>query len=326
VTGAVVSGGARLTVPANLLLLGEYAILEEGGLGIAIAVERRVVVSIAPATELTIVGVAGGGSEIWTASDRGRKSLLDLVVAAAERELAAENPERRLPPLRLEVDSSAFFGPDGAKIGIGSSAAVAVATAYALLRGAGLEGERLAEGTFRSSLDAHRSHQGGRGSGYDLAASLHGGTGLFVGGRRPFFRRLSLPWLRPFVLARGPASVDTSLSIGRYVAWKLREPAAARSFIEASNGIARSFAEAKDWSEASDRLLEGARLAAELGDAIGVPARSGRFEGRIAKALGAGDELWALWSGDSASVPEESEAFEGSGKIEIAESGPIWIE
>lgn len=324
--GAVIAGGPRLTVPANLLLLGEYAVLEEGGLGIAIAVERRVVVSIALAAELTIIGVAGSGSVVWTASNRGRKSLLDLVVAAVERELAAENPARTLPPLRLGVDSSAFFGPDGAKIGIGSSAAVAIATAYALLHSVGLEGEKLAETTFRSSLDAHRSYQGGRGSGYDLAASLRGGCGLFVGGRRPSFERIDLPWMPPFALVRGPASVDTSLSIGRYDAWKRQKPAAARSFLEASNGIVRNFAEAKDWSEAADRLIEGARLAAELGDAIGVPSRLGRLEGRVAKALGAGDELWALWSGDSASVPEESDAFEVAGNIEIAETGPMWKE
>jgi mevalonate kinase len=52
----------RASVPANLLLLGEYAVLEEGGLGLAVAVDPRVRISAAP-------GRPGAGMEVAARMD-----------------------------------------------------------------------------------------------------------------------------------------------------------------------------------------------------------------------------------------------------------------
>ena len=309
-----------LTVPGNLLLLGEYAVLEEGGLGIAVALERRLVVRAEPADELTIVGSRGGFSETWRRSDRGPPGLPSAIVGAVERELGAQGLEGKRPPLLLYVDSSAFFDSDGNKIGLGSSAAVAVGIAQVLLRYSGIEGRALADSTFSAALGGHRAYQGGHGSGYDIAASLYGGYGLFKGGEKPTFERLALPWMRPFALLRGETSVDTTHAIERYGEWKRRYPSAAKAFFEASNEVVHTFAAAGTWMEASNRLKEGSRLGIELGAAIGVNARIARLEGRIGKALGAGDELGALWREDSETLAGELE------EIEVAATGPRWRE
>ena len=51
-----------LSAPANLLLLGEYAVLEEGGLGLALAVERRARITVEPSDGLEVLGRRPGGS------------------------------------------------------------------------------------------------------------------------------------------------------------------------------------------------------------------------------------------------------------------------
>ena len=326
------TGAAVLTVPGNLLLLGEYAVLEPGGLGIAVAIERRVALTVEAARELTVID-ANGRVATWKGADLGPPSLVGATIEAVERELASWGRGGGTPSLCLRVDSSALFGTDGKKVGLGSSAAVAVGIAFALLCDAGLEGAGLEASTLRAALDGHRSYQGGRGSGYDVAASLYGGIGLFVGGGKPSFERLDLSWMPPFSLVRGPASVDTASAIRSYEEWKRQSPAAPKRFLAASNEAVRGFATAGNWGEASARLLEGAGLSVRLGESIGVPARleslGGRiesmggplegYEGRVAKALGAGDELVALWQ-DAAWPLEASE------RIEIARSGPSWNE
>jgi phosphomevalonate kinase len=311
---------AQLSVPGNLLLLGEYAVLEEGGLGIAVAIERRIVIDIEAADELTIVGRGGGYSGSWTRSEPGPSGLAGAVVAATERELGLLGLGAKAPPLRLRIDSSALFGSEGTKLGLGSSAAVAVGTALALLRASGLEDRALGETSFRAALAGHRSHQGGIGSGYDVAVSLHGGWGLFTGGELPGFQPLELPWIPPFYLLRGGPPVDTARAVRRYMEWKRQNPRDARSFLEASNETVRDFAAAGNWSEASMRLREAALLGARIGDAIAVPSRIEGLEGRIGKALGAGDELGLLWREGT----ETADVAGGIGQLEVATRGPLW--
>jgi phosphomevalonate kinase len=309
---------ALLSVPGTILLLGEYAVLEEGGLGVAAAVERRVAISIEPAEELSILGVGGGFSGLWRAAEGEAPSLVGSVVEAVERELEARGLGERAPALAIRIDSSAFYGPEGDKLGLGSSGAVAVGAASALLRYSGLAEGELADATFGAALEAHRSHQGGIGSGYDIAASLHGGWGLFTGGALPSFEQLELPWMPPLSLHRGAGPVDTKRAIERYLEWKGRNPRVARDFLEASNGVIRSLGKARTWAEASLLLEEGSRLGLELGAAIGVPAGIAMLEGRGGKALGAGNELAALWDEDS----EESPG--GLGPLIVAAKGPLW--
>ena len=183
---------------------------------------------------------------------------------------------------------------------------------------------------FASALDGHRSYQGGRGSGYDVAASLYGGFGLFVGGRRAFVRA-ARAGLDASLLPRPRAGSRRYRACCRPLrAWKRREPAAARSFLEASNGIVRGFAEAEELGRSfAERLREGARLAAGLGERSAFRSPrwlGGRSRAGVAKALGAGDELWALWPSDSASVPEESEPSKSPETSRSRKRGRMWSE
>jgi phosphomevalonate kinase len=319
----------RLTVPGNLLLLGEYAVLEEGGLGVAAAVERRVVVTVKKAEETEITGAWGTAAAEWKASERGSSSLFGAVAAATERILRLRADVDELPRVHLHVDSSALFGSDGGKTGFGSSAASSVGVSYALLRSSGFGPTDALHAAFSAAIEGHRSFQGGRGSGYDVAASAFGGIGLFTGGTVPSFERLDLPWLGPFGLVRGAAPVRTPQSIERYLAWRSRSPSEAQRFLEASNAAVRGFASSRHMNEALIKLREAADLGARLGEAIGVPAfielpapLRRRFESGdiLVKALGAGNEIGAVWSTGTALLPE------GLTAVEIAESGVIWRE
>jgi phosphomevalonate kinase len=197
----------------------------------------------------------------------------------------------------IEVDSSAFFFA-GRKAGYGSSAAAAVAICWALLaltEGAPPKGA----GVLEAARAAHRRAQGGKGSGYDVLASFHGGVGLFTGGRHPSWQPLELPWLEPLYLFHGERSLSTPGAIERYFDWRRREPGQAKRFLEESNRQVQGFTRAASRQEALGCLRRCRELSLRLGEAIGVPAelappgggRDERVPAEDCKALGAGNEL-----------------------------------
>ena len=86
---------------------------------------------------------------------------------------------RPAPPETYPVaDSSALDAPEGGKLGLGSSAAVTVAAAGALLArdGRSLHDTAVRAELLRLCVASHRAAQGGRGSGGDVAASVYGGV------------------------------------------------------------------------------------------------------------------------------------------------------
>jgi phosphomevalonate kinase len=292
-SGAVI----RLTVPGNLLLLGEYAVTEEGGLGLALAVDRRVVVDVEPSPSLSVEGRWGSGRVQWTKESAGASPLITAVVDTWREQLhpritAGLRPDRE-PAARIVVDSSAFFSEDR-KSGFGSSAAVTVALTCALLHLCGYSGQPLLRCAARLSLLAHRRAQGGRGSGYDVFASLYGGLGCLTGGADPSWQSVEIPWLPPVYLFRGPASVSTPNSVGHYERWKAANRGLWRSFLEESNSHVRRFLQADGWSAAQQVFGAARELGLSLGERIGVSARIEAPESldpQRLKALGAGNEV-----------------------------------
>ena len=143
----------RITAPGNLLLLGEYAVLEPGGLGLALAVEKRVRIETSRSDRLVIAGTWGREEVLWT-EDAGPDSspLLTAVVEESRDWIRTQRPGIRgarpgirearwegasaagasipdftqLSPMGIVVDSTALFTSDGIKAGYGSSAAVAI--------------------------------------------------------------------------------------------------------------------------------------------------------------------------------------------------------
>lgn len=284
-----------VTVPANLLLLGEYAVLEPGGLGVALALERRVMIRVEEAPGLEVLGTWGGGTVRWCESEPGASPLFSQVVHACRGYLSSEGPSRAATVLggRVDIDSGAFYLTPERKGGFGSSAAVAVGLTWVLLLLGGVKATQLEAAAPELALRAHRAAQGG-GSGYDVLTSAHGGCGLFTGGSSPCWETRSLPWLPPLYLFQGPASVSTGRAVERYRRWKAAEPSAARRFLEESNAAVRAFLAAGSWPEAETAFRRCGDLGVRLGDQIGVEARLEAprvLRGAAHKALGAGNEL-----------------------------------
>jgi phosphomevalonate kinase len=275
----------RLTVPGNVLLLGEYAVLEEAGLGLAMAVTDCVRLEASPAETLRIETEWPGAAGSWTPEHREASPLISSVVDTIAEHLG------RSPRAHVKVDSSSFFSPDGRKSGLGSSAAVTVALVCGLLRAAGADPPADAP---RLALQAHRRAQGGRGSGYDVMTSFNGGAGLFTGGADPRWQPCVLPGDMRLLLFSGPAPVSTAEAVARYGEWKNSDPAAAQDFLRESNNAIVSFLRAASDAQLLLWFTACRELGIELGRAIGIPADipvPPGLEPKWCKALGAGNEL-----------------------------------
>jgi phosphomevalonate kinase len=178
---------SEASAPGKLVIAGEYAVLH-GAPAIAVAVEVRARAHIdrlaGPQSELVGEGDEGlwsftwaqGAAPAWLAAPpEGRGRILESVLAVLHGR-GALPPE--LPALAVRLDSSRFFRGKGAvrsKLGLGSSAAVTVALAGALLDSFS-PGLVSAPRVIEVALEAHRRLQGGAGSGIDIAAAGAGGV------------------------------------------------------------------------------------------------------------------------------------------------------
>ncbi|MGF1511410.1 MAG: mevalonate kinase [Myxococcota bacterium] len=132
----------KASCPGKTVLLGEYAVLEQGRAMVA-AVSARA------------TGVRRGGLDLGSPVVREVRNHA-LKVGATYRGGVA-------------IHTDAFRDARAGKLGIGSSAATAICTA-ALILGRG------DDATFDVALAGHRAAAGGRGSGIDLRACFHGGV------------------------------------------------------------------------------------------------------------------------------------------------------
>jgi phosphomevalonate kinase len=276
-----------VTVPGNVILLGEYAVLEEGGLGAAFAVQNRVRLQAEAAQELFVEGRWPGGSFTWSPG----KSTSPLVSAVYRTVREWKGRQRRgaIPALRVRIDSSELYLPHGRKAGFGSSAAVTVALVIALCA----PGD---QGTADLALAAHRLAQGGVGSGYDVYCSFFGGWGMFRGGAAPSWEARARPGRFRLHLFPGPAPVSTRDSIRSFIQWKARDAGRAHRLIEESNENVRAFLAAGNAEEAAAAFRKARATGIALGDEMGVPARIPAPPGvdpEMCKAVGAGNELGA---------------------------------
>jgi phosphomevalonate kinase len=310
-----------VTAPANLLVLGEYAVLEEGGMGLAIAPEIRVAAwsgnadpgpvsaraahGAARVDSARVTGLMPGRTVHWP----GDAGLLGKVADHLQAALPVES-------IQATVDSSAYFDDAGRKLGLGSSAAMTVALSALWLAEAGKisAGATMdANEVFQLALRAHREGQGG-GSGYDVAASTFGGALVFTGGSKPGVETVTLPWLPDLNLVHGPAPVKTISAVTRYREWKSNHRAAARQYVRESNRLIMEFVAAPDWQAGRQILVEYRERATGLGKNIGVPAElgsghpgsqapGGEFADLFGKAVGAGNETGLVFGGPSGEPP-----------------------
>ena len=118
-----------LTVPGSVLLAGEYAVLTEGGLGLALAVEPRVTATWQAGDCFRITSHFADRTVQWTAQDRHQQTLLDCAWHQVNEALG--HVPHNLP-YHVTLDSTALAQANGRKFGLGSSGAAAVAATAAL--------------------------------------------------------------------------------------------------------------------------------------------------------------------------------------------------
>lgn len=208
---------------------------------------------------------------------------------------------------------------DGArKLGLGSSAAILVASLAALELDAhdALDDAALCRAVFEWAIQAHARAQGG-GSGIDVAASAHGGTlvaqrlggALSVAGR-------TLPEALFIEVWAAPGSASTAELVARVRELAARAPGEYRELIGAQASAAERAASALGAGDAR-ALVEalGAQHAAlaRLGDAAGAPIvlsevrrlhRAAEHAGAVVLPSGAGGGDVELYVGLAPPAPE----------------------
>lgn len=215
-----------VSAPGKLYLIGEYAVLEQAP-AILTAVNRRARVTLRPAPDRQWrLTAANLGIHELALDDQGRASqisdadLLDkLRVHEAVMIHVNDRLTRPLPPQAIDIDT-AEFAQDGHKLGLGSSAAVAVALSQALLACVGVD---LAPAELMQLANAaHRHAQGGTGSGGDVATSVYGGLISYQRDQTP----VPLDWppgLAVKAVITGQGASTTEL-VSRVYAYKKADP------------------------------------------------------------------------------------------------------
>lgn len=165
------------SAPGKALISGEYAVLR-GAPAICMAVARRARVTVnaiaGSSCRVSAPGFIDGEFEFSSADGKitwhqaAAAKDFGLLQAAWELVFAGGNEP---PALALELDTREFHdAATGAKLGLGSSAALAVAVVVALAKIAGRSDDAL-----MLAHEAHAKFQRQQGSGVDVAASATGG-------------------------------------------------------------------------------------------------------------------------------------------------------
>lgn len=221
---------------------------------------------------------------------------------------------------------------DGRKLGLGSSAAILVASLFALeqARSPGDGSPQQLARVLARALDAHRQAQGG-GSGVDVAASTWGGTLVYqLGPRGASSRPVELPAALQFEVWTCPTSASTrdllaavarlaQLSPERHARWLGAQILAAhQAALSVENQDAPALLAAL---RAQQRALLG------LGSAAGVPivtpelaalAPRAEEEGGVLLPAGAGGGDIALFVGGAPSTPALRVALENHAHRRLA--------
>ena len=206
-----------------------------------------------------------------------------------------------MPPGSVLVDTD-DFQQGQQKIGLGSSAATAVAAVGALFESAGVSVHRNRAQVFAIADAAHRAAQGGTGSGADVAAAVHGG--LIKVERQPTGAPLVEPLAPPaglhLVVFWTGQAVSTTNMIEGVQKFARRDPTAYRQMIDNLREIAERFVAELHAGSATGAVAAAGRYGrrlAVLGAAASVPIVTAAFTraselakelGGIAKPSGAG--------------------------------------
>lgn len=246
----------KARAPGKVVMSGAYAVLE-GSPCIVTAVDRYVIAD----------------------SSRDAEHIADEVRAA-------------MPPPFPHIDASALRH-DGRKLGLGSSAAIAVASLATLPEHACATSADL-QRLYERALFAHRKAQGG-GSGVDVAASTFGGTLMYhydpTGPGRA--TRITLPSLH-FEVWGCPEAAVTRGFLARVRDFKARAPSEYADLFSRLDRAARAVADSCETSDARALLHALGEQAVDLYE-LGRQAEIAVFTPEVA-------ELWRLAATEAAVV------------------------
>jgi phosphomevalonate kinase len=276
------TGTPVVSAPGKVFLIGEYAVLE-GGPAVLAAVSRHAIAQYVP--------------ELPPESPLVAETIKRAVAALGDLAPA-------LPPGSPLVNTAAFH-QDGVKLGLGSSAATAVAAAGAVLSFAGIDIGARRDLLFEVADEAHRAAQGGLGSGGDVAASVHGGFIGYLRARaepmaKPLIRKLSRPRGLQLVVFWTGTSARTPELVQAVRALAARAPTAYANLIDGLRHTADQFVHAFLANDARGTIVHAdayGRLLEKLGASAEVPivtppfvevAALARRLGGAAKPSGAG--------------------------------------
>jgi phosphomevalonate kinase len=245
-------GSPLVLAPGKVFLVGEYAVLDEG-VAVLAAVSRHAIGQYMP--DLTAASPV-----ITETVRRALTALGDLADA--------------LPRGAPWVDTSAFE-QDGVKLGLGSSAAAAVAATGALFEHVGISLEANKELLYSIADAGHRAAQGGVGSGADVAAAVHGGFLEFFRPRDgvPAVSRLTPPATLEIVVfwsGQAARTADLVQAVGRFAT---REAAAHARRIDELRGVSRRFVTAFTSNDARGAVAAAEAYGKGLED-LGAAART----------------------------------------------------
>lgn len=282
--------------PGKLVALGEYAVLD-GAPALVLALDRFAAVTLDDSPDGLCHLETRAPEPVRRAFSPGEASgapLVDLVTQSVA------------PPLAWQatVDSTAFFA-GGAKLGLGSSAAVLCASAGAFAGFAKARGRPGPALDLATLIGLHRAFQGGRGSGLDVAASLHGGAITFrlKPAGVPHVGSVRLPNSVGFAGIFAGRSASTPEFVAHYRAWRRDRPEQAAATHRrlaqlAEDGCAAARGNDADAFMAS--LVEYGRALESLGEAIGaeIVTAEHREIGRHARKHGVAYKVSGAGGGD----------------------------
>jgi phosphomevalonate kinase len=207
---------------------------------------------------------------------------------------------------------------DDRKLGLGSSAAILVASLYALERDAtpAASDLELCQRVFERALVAHRAAQAG-GSGVDVAASTFGGTLCYrLAPPSPSLVPLTLPSQLELEIWTCPVSASTRQLLEAVALLARREPDRHQQLLAEQTAAAERAVQAVQESDVPGLIVAlraQHRALAQLGRAAGVPIvtpelcdleAAAEAQGGVLLPAGAGGGDIALFAGPKSSTPE----------------------
>lgn len=228
------------SAPGKLFLLGEYAVLE-GAPAILTPVAQRARVRIAQGETATML--TGRRERMATRDAIARVPLLGhiasrIIEAGLVRKPLAE--PLQTGALSLTLDTSGFFHR-GAKLGLGSSAALTAALVKAFCD----RRRNLVD----AAIACHRAFQGGVGSGADVALAMIDTSIVFTPGQGA--RRVPLPPSLSMLFIWSGAPASTTRYLSGMAQYKKAQPRAYRAAIRGLGDLAAAGVAALDADDAA---------------------------------------------------------------------------